>query len=97
MNPSIDVEAGSLPSPCRSIAYVRGKRTKGRVPAPRPCEGCETIFTPIKENPEKPARFCCDKCRSAAWRGEQKRRGSIKDIVRRLSAIEKHLGIGGDR
>ena len=84
--------AGSLPSPCRSIAYVRGGRARVAKPGPRPCRACEAVFTPKKENPEKPAKYCCDKCRSLGWRAERKDRDvRLSSLEARMSALESKL------
>jgi hypothetical protein len=68
----------------RTYACVRGKRAKVRKPAPRPCERCQAVFSPKREDPKKPARHCSPKCRAASWRDRQK-----KD--NRLTAIEAAL------
>ncbi len=85
--------AGSLPSPCRLNAYVRGQRPRAGKPGPRPCTACETIFTPAKENPDRPARFCSDKCRARSWRQRRDNESSrFAAIESRLSALEAAVG-----
>jgi hypothetical protein len=89
---------GVLPSPCRSNANVRGKRVSTRKPTARPCTFCQTIFTPLKEDPKKPAKYCSDKCRAHAWRDGQKSDVRLDRIEVRLTAIEEKLGVKqGDR
>ena len=86
--------AGSLPSPCRSIAYVRGGGTKVAKPGPRPCRDCETVFTPKKEDPKKPAKYCCDRCRSLGWRAERKDKDvRLSSLEARMSALESKLDV----
>jgi hypothetical protein len=77
----------------RLYAFERGERPRTRKPAPRPCQRCETVFTPKREDPLKPAKFCNSKCRSAQWRDDKNNARQIADILARLQVIESKLNI----
>ena len=72
----------------RSYAFECEKRIPGRKPAPRPCERCQAFFSPKRENPKEPARFCSSKCRTASWREEQKKDRRIEALTGRVSTLE---------
>jgi hypothetical protein len=95
MNLGQSVEQGQKASNKRTYACVREKRTRTHKPAPRPCQHCEIVFTPKRENPKEPARCCSPKCRSALWRDEQKKDRRIEALTARIVRIESHLGIKG--
>jgi len=62
---------------------------------PRPCEWCETEFTPFKN---KDAKHCSSRCRIAHWKDDQKKAAvkfgpRIESIEQRLSRLEKAAGI----
>lgn len=49
--------------------------------------------TPAKENPDRPARFCSDKCRARSWRQRRDNESSrFAAIESRLSALEAAVG-----
>ena len=74
----------------RLNAFERGKRRSARVLAPRPCERCQTIFTPKRENPDEPARFCSSPCRSAHWREERR---DLERLLRRVADLESRVSV----
>jgi len=85
------LETGSLAPNQRLYAYERSKGIKMHKPAPRPCQHCETIFTPKRENLLKPARHCSPKCRAATWRDEQKKDRRIEVLTDRIGKLESRI------